>query len=70
MLSAFRGHMARKEMGPLLKEEMSQETKDFIKFYCSKWRSKSIFQVLLWYRAARYQDFVQLSQQVYYLYFN
>ncbi|KAG5306058.1 NINAC protein, partial [Acromyrmex insinuator] len=60
----FRGHMARKEMGPLLKEEMSQETKDFIKFYCSKWRSKSMFQVLLWYRAARYQDFVQLSQQV------
>lgn len=56
--------MIRKEMGPLIKEEMSEETKDFIKFYCSKWRSKSMFQVLLRYRAARYQDFVQLSQQV------
>ncbi|RLU25647.1 hypothetical protein DMN91_001804 [Ooceraea biroi] len=61
---AYRGHAVRKEMKPLLKGEMSQETKDFIKFYCSKWRSKSIFQVLLRYRAARYQDLVQLSQQV------
>ncbi|XP_011703378.1 PREDICTED: neither inactivation nor afterpotential protein C isoform X2 [Wasmannia auropunctata] len=59
----YRGHVVRKEIGPF-KEEMSQETKDFIKFYCSKWRSKSMFQVLLRYRAARYQDFVQLSQQV------
>nr|XP_012228924.1 PREDICTED: neither inactivation nor afterpotential protein C isoform X1 [Linepithema humile]XP_012228934.1 PREDICTED: neither inactivation nor afterpotential protein C isoform X1 [Linepithema humile] len=61
---AYRGHVVRKEMGPLLKEEMDQETKDFIKFYCSKWRSKSMFQVLLRYRAARYQDLVQLSQQI------
>ncbi|XP_077275817.1 STKc_myosinIII_N_like and MYSc_Myo21 domain-containing protein ninaC isoform X1 [Temnothorax americanus] len=60
----YRGHIVRREMGPSLKEEMSQETKDFIKFYYSKWRSKSLFQVLLRYRAARYQDFVQLSQQV------
>lgn len=56
--------MVRKEVGPLLKGEMGQETKDFIKFYCSKWRLKSMFQVLLWYRAARYQDLVQFSQQV------
>lgn len=61
---AYRGHMVRKEMGPLLKGEMDQETKDFIKFYYSKWRLKSMFQVLLWYRAARYQDLVQFSQQV------
>ncbi|XP_014478601.1 PREDICTED: neither inactivation nor afterpotential protein C isoform X2 [Dinoponera quadriceps] len=61
---AYRGHMVRKEISPLMKNEMSQETKDFIKFYSNKWRSKSIFQVLLRYRAARYQDFVQLSQQV------
>ncbi|XP_011875420.1 PREDICTED: neither inactivation nor afterpotential protein C isoform X2 [Vollenhovia emeryi] len=60
----YRGHMVRRQTGSLLKEEMSQETKDFIKFYYSKWRSKSMFQVLLRYRAARYQDFVQLSQQV------
>ncbi|KAL0107922.1 hypothetical protein PUN28_014885 [Cardiocondyla obscurior] len=60
----YRGHVVRKDMKPVLKEEMSQETKNFIKFYCSKWRSKSMFQVLLRYRAARYQDFVQFSQQV------
>ncbi|KAL6443164.1 hypothetical protein ACFW04_002836 [Cataglyphis niger] len=61
---AYRGHIVRKEMGPLLKGNMNQETKDFIKFYCSRWRSKSMFQVLLRYRAARYQDLVQFSQQV------
>ncbi|XP_046822290.1 neither inactivation nor afterpotential protein C isoform X2 [Vespa crabro] len=61
---AYRGHIVRKEMTPLLKGDMEQETKDFIKFYSSKWRSKSIFQVLLRYRAARYQDLVQFSQQV------
>ncbi|XP_047350442.1 neither inactivation nor afterpotential protein C isoform X3 [Vespa velutina] len=61
---AYRGHIVRKEMAPLLKGDMEQETKDFIKFYSSKWRSKSIFQVLLRYRAARYQDLVQFSQQV------
>ncbi|KAK2587108.1 hypothetical protein KPH14_002873 [Odynerus spinipes] len=61
---AYRGHAVRKDMAPLLKGEMDQETKDFIKFYSSKWRSKSIFQVLLHYRAARYQDLVQFSQQV------
>lgn len=55
----------RKETGPLLgKEKMSPETMDMMKFYSSKWRSKSVFQVLLHYRAARYQDLVQFSQQV------
>ncbi|XP_015610405.1 neither inactivation nor afterpotential protein C isoform X2 [Cephus cinctus] len=61
---AYRGHAVRKEMGPVLKGEMDQETKDFMRFYSSKWRSKSIFQVLLQYRAARYQDLVQFCQQV------
>ncbi|XP_012540143.1 neither inactivation nor afterpotential protein C isoform X2 [Monomorium pharaonis] len=60
----YRGHMVRKGTESLHKEEMSEETKNFIKLYCNKWRLKSMFQVLLQYRAARYQDFVQLSQQV------
>lgn len=52
-------------MKPLLtKEKMSMQMIDMMKFYSSKWRSKSIFQVLLRYRAARYQDLVQFSQQV------
>jgi 5-methylcytosine-specific restriction endonuclease McrBC GTP-binding regulatory subunit McrB len=56
----------RKETGS--KDEMNKETKDFIKFYCNKWRSSSIFQVLLRYRAARYQDLVHFSQQVFSFY--
>ncbi|XP_076635717.1 STKc_myosinIII_N_like and MYSc_Myo21 domain-containing protein ninaC isoform X3 [Colletes latitarsis] len=62
---AYRGHTVRKEMGPLMgKSQMDPETMDMMKFYSSKWRSKSMFQVLLRYRAARYQDLVQFSQQV------
>ncbi|XP_076302995.1 LOW QUALITY PROTEIN: neither inactivation nor afterpotential protein C-like, partial [Lasioglossum baleicum] len=62
---AYRGHVVRKETAPLLgKEKMGPETIDMMKFYSSKWRSKSMFQVLLRYRAARYQDLVQFSQQV------
>ena len=62
---AYRGHVVRKETAPLLgKGKMDQETMDMMKFYSSKWRSKSVFQVLLRYRAARYQDLVQFSQQV------
>ncbi|OAD59027.1 Neither inactivation nor afterpotential protein C [Eufriesea mexicana] len=60
-----RGHVVRKETAPLLgKEKMGPETIDMMKFYSSKWRSKSMFQVLLRYRAARYQDLVHFSQQV------
>ncbi|XP_078049671.1 STKc_myosinIII_N_like and MYSc_Myo21 domain-containing protein ninaC isoform X2 [Augochlora pura] len=62
---AYRGHVVRKETAPLLgKTQMTPETMDMMKFYSSKWRSKSMFQVLLHYRAARYQDLVQFSQQV------
>ncbi|XP_012245016.1 neither inactivation nor afterpotential protein C isoform X1 [Bombus impatiens] len=62
---AYRGHVVRKETAPLLgKGKMDPETMDMMKFYSSKWRSKSVFQVLLRYRAARYQDLVQFSQQV------
>nr|XP_034173065.1 neither inactivation nor afterpotential protein C isoform X3 [Osmia lignaria] len=62
---AYRGHAVRKEMAPQLgKGPMDPQMMDMMKFYSSKWRSKSIFQVLLRYRAARYQDLVQFSQQV------
>ncbi|XP_076669129.1 STKc_myosinIII_N_like and MYSc_Myo21 domain-containing protein ninaC isoform X3 [Andrena cerasifolii] len=62
---AYRGHAVRKETSSLLgKTQMDPETMDMMKFYSSKWRSKSMFQVLLRYRAARYQDLVQFSQQV------
>ncbi|XP_076750741.1 STKc_myosinIII_N_like and MYSc_Myo21 domain-containing protein ninaC isoform X1 [Xylocopa sonorina] len=62
---AYKGYVVRKETAPLLgKEKMDPETMDMVRMYSSKWRSKSMFQVLLRYRAARYQDLVQLSQQV------
>ncbi|XP_058802662.1 neither inactivation nor afterpotential protein C [Phymastichus coffea] len=63
---AYRGHQVRKETGSLLNKDMNMDpdTEDMMRFYSSKWRSKSIFQVLLQYRAARYQDLVHFSQQV------
>ncbi|XP_011500567.1 PREDICTED: neither inactivation nor afterpotential protein C [Ceratosolen solmsi marchali] len=63
---AYRGHQVRKETGTLLSKDPNwdQNTMDMMRFYCSKWRSKTIFQVLLHYRAARYQDLVQFCQQV------
>ncbi|XP_017875428.1 neither inactivation nor afterpotential protein C isoform X2 [Ceratina calcarata] len=62
---AYRGHVVRKDTASRLgKEKMDPETVEMMKMYSSKWRSKSMFQVLLRYRAARYQDLVQFSQQV------
>ncbi|XP_046607249.1 neither inactivation nor afterpotential protein C isoform X1 [Neodiprion virginianus] len=64
---AYRGHSVRKHplpKGNLKSDHWDQETKNFMMFYSSKWRSKSMFQVLLHYRAARYQDLVHFSQQV------
>ncbi|XP_048508226.1 neither inactivation nor afterpotential protein C isoform X2 [Athalia rosae] len=68
---AYRGHSVRKQSLPkggkhlnLKPDQWDQETKNFVMFYSSKWRSKSMFQVLLHYRAARYQDLVHFSQQV------
>lgn len=40
------------------------ETAHFIRHYCHKWKAKSMYQVLLLYRAKRYQDFVYFAQQV------
>lgn len=40
------------------------ETSKFIRGYAKRWREKTIFQVLLHYRAARYQDLVSLTQQI------
>ncbi|XP_014215430.1 neither inactivation nor afterpotential protein C isoform X2 [Copidosoma floridanum] len=63
---AYRGHQVRKEVGPLLSKDLNldPDTMDMMRYFGSKWRSKSIFQVLLQYRAARYQDLVHFCQQV------
>lgn len=57
----------RQKYGPLLNEktgQIDQETAVFVKTYAKRWRAKTLFQVLLHYRAARFLDLVNLSQQV------
>ncbi|XP_058062557.1 neither inactivation nor afterpotential protein C [Anopheles bellator] len=65
--SAFRGHLARKKYRPLINErtgKLDAETASFLQPFAYRWRKKSMYQVLLHYRAARYQDLVNVSQQV------
>jgi myosin III len=67
--SAYRGFKARKEYGPLLCAKTGKidiQTAVFINPYAKRWKSKSLFQVLLLYRAARYQDLVNFSQQIHF----
>ncbi|XP_013181389.1 PREDICTED: neither inactivation nor afterpotential protein C isoform X2 [Papilio xuthus] len=64
---AYRGYVVRKAYGPLVKQtsdQIDEETATFLKRYAMKWKSRSIFQVLLQYRAMRYQDLVHFSQQI------
>lgn len=64
---AYRGVASRKAYVPLVAQnynQLDEETCKFIKFFAKKWQAKSIFQVLLQYRAHRYQDMFNLSQQV------
>lgn len=66
---AFRGYTVRKAYGPLINKstgKIDEETAEFLRKYAAKWRSRSIFQVLLQYRALKYQDLVNFSQQVIY----
>lgn len=64
---AFRGYTVRKAYGPLINKSTGKidvETAEFLRRFAKRWRSRSIFQVLLQYRAIRYQDLVNFSQQV------
>ncbi|KAJ0181639.1 hypothetical protein K1T71_002361 [Dendrolimus kikuchii] len=64
---AYRGYIVRKAYGPLINKstgQIDEETAAFLKRFAMKWKSRSIFQVLLQYRAVRYQDLVHFSQQV------
>ncbi|XP_046675327.1 neither inactivation nor afterpotential protein C isoform X3 [Homalodisca vitripennis] len=64
----FRGYKARKEYGPRIGsgqgEQLSKDVALVMKQYCRKWKAKSLFQVLLMYRAAKHQETVYMSQQV------
>ncbi|KAM7350914.1 STKc_myosinIII_N_like and MYSc_Myo21 domain-containing protein ninaC isoform 1-T2 [Cochliomyia hominivorax] len=64
---AYRGFRERQRYPPLVNEKtgrLNEETAEFIRHYVRKWREKSLFQVLLHYRAVKFQDFVNLCQQV------
>ncbi|CAH0603393.1 unnamed protein product [Chrysodeixis includens] len=64
---AYRGYIVRKAYGPLINKstgQIDEETASFLKRFAMRWKSRSIFQVLLQYRAVRYQDLVHFSQQV------
>lgn len=56
----------RKVYGPLINKhgDLNEETATFLRYYINKWKSKTIFQILLQYRAARIQDLYNFSQQV------
>lgn len=67
--SAYRGHMSRKKYGPLVNDKSGKidiQTAIFINPFARKWKAKTIFGVLLQYRAARYQDLVNFCQQVHF----
>ncbi|XP_059618004.1 neither inactivation nor afterpotential protein C [Phlebotomus argentipes] len=64
---AYRGYIVRKQYGPLIcakTGKIDASTADFVKGFAHRWRSKSVYQILLQYRAARFQDLVNFSQQV------
>ncbi|XP_022116474.2 neither inactivation nor afterpotential protein C isoform X2 [Pieris rapae] len=64
---AYRGFVVRKAYGPIVNKttgEIDEETSSFLKRFARKWKSRSLFQVLLQYRALRYQDLVNFSQQI------
>lgn len=57
--SAYRGYRSRKQLGPLTNANgtIDFKTAKFIEPYAMKWKNKSLFQVLLQYRAAKFQVF-------------
>lgn len=64
---AYRGYKVRQKYGPLLNAKTGKidlETSRFIRPFAKRWKAKSIFRILLLYRSARYQDLVNLTQQV------
>jgi myosin-3 len=53
----------------VLTGKMDVNTMDCMHEYYRRWKSKTIFQVLLMYRAAKLQDLVYFAQQVSYEHF-
>lgn len=68
LILAYRGVAFRKAYPAIVSNDqfakLDEETCRFIKFFAKKWKAKSIFQILLQYRSARYYDMFNMSQQV------
>lgn len=64
---AYRGYLVRKQYGPLICSKtgkLDATTADFIRPFVKRWKMRSLYQVLLQYRAARHMDLVHFMQQV------
>lgn len=63
---AYRNYIVRKGLGKITvdDENMDEDAQTFIRYYCYKWKARSMYQTLLQYRAARFQDLFNFSQQV------
>lgn len=65
--TAFRSYQLRMNHGPLMNQKTGKidiATAKFIEPFATRWKKKSLFQVLLQYRSVRHLDFVNYSQQV------
>ncbi|CAG9859253.1 unnamed protein product [Phyllotreta striolata] len=60
---AYRNAAKRKDVLELY-SQLNEKDKNFIRPFAKKWRTKSLFSVLMRYRGKRIQDFFNLSQQV------
>ncbi|KAK9687666.1 Myosin head (motor domain) [Popillia japonica] len=66
---AYRGLSVRRTDKPLVCQfsgVLDEETRDFIKPYADKWKSKSLFQVILQYRAVKQHELFNFAQQVHF----
>ncbi|KAI4465640.1 hypothetical protein MML48_3g00022028 [Holotrichia oblita] len=66
---AYRGLSVRRTYRPLvckLTGVLDGETRDFIKPFADKWKNKSLFQVILQYRAAKQHELFNFAQQVHF----
>ncbi|KAF6215406.1 hypothetical protein GE061_010158 [Apolygus lucorum] len=62
----IKGYCVRRKYGPLTTStgKLDNATAMFIREYFKRWKTKSMFQVLLLYRAQKHQDLIYFSQQV------
>nr|XP_022914379.1 neither inactivation nor afterpotential protein C [Onthophagus taurus] len=66
---AYRGLTVRKQYGPLVCNntgKLDENTRDFIRPFYDKWKNKTLFQVILQYRASNHHHLFNFAQQVHF----